>query len=202
MGEFDNELFVLNGEMYNEENSLGTLEEPVLTTIKRDVFLVYSKLHYFVTVGKNDYDRTQNLKMLYNWDLWGPCIILLLLSSCLYIKAPIESKDSIFSVMYFFSIYGAIAVALNALILGIKCSFFAILSLVGYCLFPFAVISFISLIIPYFFVKLAFTLISIFHIYRVLQTSINEVAPDEKKVLILYPISLFFFSVAFLILIN
>lgn len=202
MSNFDKEQFVISGEIYNEGNSGGTLNEPILITIKRDIFLVYSKLHYFITVGKNDFDRTYNLKMLYNWDLWGPCILLLVLSSCLYIKAPIESKDKIFSVMYFFSIYGAIAVALNALILGIKCSFFAILSLIGYCLFPFTVISFVSLIIPYFFVRLVFTLISIFHICRILQLSINEVTPKEKKVLILYPISLYFFSVAFLVLIN
>lgn len=202
MSDFDKELFVISGEIYKEENSDGTLNEPILTTIKRDAFLVYSKLRYFVTFGKNDFDRTYNLKMLYNWDLWGPCILLLVLSSCLYIKAPIESKDNIFSVLYFFSTYGAIAVSLNALILGIKCSFFAILSLIGYCLFPFTIISFISLIIPYFYMKLIFTLISIFHICRILQLSISEVTPKEKKTLILYPISLFFFSVAFLVLIN
>ncbi|KAH8583935.1 YIP1 like transporter GTpase interacting factor having 5 transmembrane domain [Cryptosporidium sp. chipmunk genotype I] len=202
MSNTDKDLFAVSGDMYNEENSGGTLNEPIMKTVKRDVFLIYNKLHYFITAGKNEFDRAYNLKMLYNWDLWGPCIILLVLSSSLYIKAPVESKDKIFSVLHFFSIYGAIAVALNAQILGINCSFFAIISMVGYCIFPFTVISLISLIIPYFFVKLIFTIISITHIYRIIQISINEIAPEEKRILILYPISLFLFSVAFLVLIN
>lgn len=201
MSNVDKDLFVVSGDIYNEENS-GTLSEPILKTVKRDIFLIYSKLHYFITAGKSEFDRTYNLKMLYNWDLWGPCVLLLILSSCLYIKAPVESKDKIFSVLNFFSIYGAIAISLNAQILGINCSFFALLSMVGYCIFPFAVISLISLIIPYFFVKLIFTVISIIHIYRIILLSINDVVLKEKKTLILYPISLFFFSVAFLVLIN
>ncbi|CUV06144.1 unnamed protein product [Cryptosporidium hominis] len=202
MSEIDKDIFVVSGDIYNGEESGGTLNEPIMKTVKRDVFLIYNKLHYFITAGKNEFDREYNLKMLYNWDLWGPCIILLVLSSCLYIKAPVENKDKIFSVLHFFSIYGTVAIALNARILGINCSFFAILSIVGYCIFPFTVISLISLIIPYFFVKLIFTILSITHIYKVMQLSMNEIAPEEKKVLILYPISLFFFSVAFLVLIN
>lgn len=196
------DIFAINGEIHNKSDSTGTLNEPVLVTIKRDLLFVCNKISFFISFSKKDFDPVNNMQILYNWDLWGPCLFLLILSSCLYIKAPIESKDNTFSAIYFFSFYGSISIALNALILGTKCSFFAILSLVGYCLFPFTMVSFISLFVPHLFIKSIFTLISFIHIYRIVFNSIGSVAPEEKKFVILYPISLFFIAIAFLVLVH
>ncbi|KAF7457284.1 Yip1 domain-containing protein [Cryptosporidium felis] len=196
----ESNIFSVGRETLSEGGSNGTLNEPVITTVKRDALLVYNKLYYFIS-GKNE-TETNNMKVLLNWDLWGPCILLLVMSSCLYVKAPIGSKDSIFYAIYFFSVYGVVTIALNALILGVKCSFFAILSLIGYCLFPFTVVSFISLFIPNFFVRLIFTIMSIVQVYRVISISVTSISPEEKKILILYPMFLFFFVVAFLVMIH
>jgi protein YIPF6 len=57
--------------------SLQTLDEPVGTTILRDLKRVAVKLRYVVLPGSSQEDTQRELQ---NWDLWGPLILCLVLS--------------------------------------------------------------------------------------------------------------------------
>ena len=56
--------------------SLQTLNEPVLTTIMRDVKEVGAKLRIVLLPTSTD----ETVKKLQSWDLWGPLILCLALS--------------------------------------------------------------------------------------------------------------------------
>lgn len=194
--------FSLDGNIFKKNESEGTLDEPISTTIKRDLLLIYKKIYYLVSNNEKGSDRINDLQMLHNWELWGPSLFLLTLSMCLYLKAPSESKDNIFSTIYFISVYGGISATVNTLILSTKPSFFAIISLIGYCIFPLAVTSLISLFFPYFFIMLVFVTISNVYIFRIIANLVGNITPEEKRFVVFYPISLFFIAITFLILIH
>ncbi|KAH7647476.1 hypothetical protein FG379_000692 [Cryptosporidium bovis] len=201
MDEFIQNEFSLNGNISERDGSEGALNEPILTTIKRDLLLIYRKVNYLILYNGESSNTINDLQMLHNWELWGPCLFILVLSSCLYLKAPSESKDNVFSTIYFVSIYGSILIAMNSLILGAKSSFFAIISLIGYCIFPLTIVSLTSLFFPYF-VLLIFTIISNGYIFKIIVNMIGNITPEEKKLIVLYPISLFFIAITFLILVH
>ncbi|KAK6588778.1 hypothetical protein RS030_2224 [Cryptosporidium xiaoi] len=201
MDEFIQNEFSLNGNISERDGSGGALNEPISTTIKRDLLLIYKKVNYLILYNGESSNTINDLQMLHNWELWGPCLFILVLSSCLYLKAPSESKDNVFSTIYFVSIYGSILIAMNSLILGAKSSFFAIISLIGYCIFPLTIVSLTSLFFPYF-VLLIFTIISNGYIFKIIVNMIGNITPEEKKLIVLYPISLFFIAITFLILVH
>jgi len=59
--------------------TLRTLDEPVCTTITRDLMVVYEKVKLvLMPVGIGDNEAA--LKRLRSWDLWGPLILCLVLS--------------------------------------------------------------------------------------------------------------------------
>lgn len=58
-------------------HSSMTLDEPVWTTIKRDLQQVGSKLHVVLLPREN---QDGVLKKLKDWDLWGPLLVCLTLS--------------------------------------------------------------------------------------------------------------------------
>ena len=62
--------------------TITTLDEPVLETIMRDLRQVYAKLRIvLLPIGR---DSSQSiLQKLREWDLWGPLLVCLMLSSIL-----------------------------------------------------------------------------------------------------------------------
>lgn len=83
--------FSIQYEMDNSRSS-QTLTEPVLDTIKRDLFLIYSNLK--LVVIPNPY-RDDPGKALRDWDLWGPFIFVLLLGINLSWSASIQKVISL-----------------------------------------------------------------------------------------------------------
>ena len=68
-----------------------TLDEPVLTTITRDLSSVASKLRVVLRpsafAGGQSFEDSGVLQALKDWDLWGPLLICLSLSCSLSINA-------------------------------------------------------------------------------------------------------------------
>jgi len=65
----------------NQSNrTLRTLDEPVCTTISRDLMVVYEKVK-LVMVPTGVGNSQDAVKRLRSWDLWGPLILCLILSS-------------------------------------------------------------------------------------------------------------------------
>jgi len=107
-----------------------TLDEPVLTTIMRDV---RSFAHLLLqTVGWNQKEVASRRE----WDLWGPLIFCLVISLVLGLKAPNSQKSQTFSVVFSLIWLGQALITSNIKLLGGSISYLHALSITGYSLFP------------------------------------------------------------------
>lgn len=119
---------------------LGTLDEPVSQTIMRDLTMVGNKMMCVLN------PRKANIQTLKNWDLWGPLILCLMLASLLSWFAPPAQKSLVFASVFVIVWLGAAVVTVNALLLGGNISFFQSVCVLGYCIFPLNIASFICLL--------------------------------------------------------
>ena len=119
---------------------LGTLDEPVSHTIMRDVTMVGNKMMCVLN------PRKANIQTLKNWDLWGPLILCLMLATLLSWFAPYEQKSLVFASVFVIVWLGAAVVTVNALLLGGNISFFQSVCVLGYCIFPLNIASFVCLL--------------------------------------------------------
>ena len=119
---------------------LGTLDEPVSQTIMRDLTMVGNKMMCVLN------PRKANIQTLKNWDLWGPLILCLMLATLLSWFAPYEQKSLVFASVFVIVWLGAAVVTVNALLLGGNISFFQSVCVLGYCIFPLNIASFICLL--------------------------------------------------------
>lgn len=117
----------------NNSGPVGTLDEPVLTTIMRDLRQVGNKLRYVLLPASRQNDT---LKELRNWDLWGPLLLCLVLSILLSLSAPVGQASLVFASVFVIVWAGAGVVTLNAQLLGGQISFFQSVCVLGYCIFP------------------------------------------------------------------
>ena len=58
----------------NEYISKSTLDEPIKTTLKRDLLIIATKVKYVIIPKMTE----RKIEELYNWDLWGPLIFCFL----------------------------------------------------------------------------------------------------------------------------
>lgn len=150
-------------------------------------------------------------------DLWGPFLLTLLLSCTLAFRTQKDASTIITSV--FFTMWvGSLVVYLNANFLGSEMyswakyrSFFQSACMLGYCLFPLNVVSFITMIIGnYIPSPIKLTLVGFSFIWAtlcknmVISASIafmGELVPQTKRKLALYPVCLFYIFLSWFVLI-
>ena len=105
-------------------DSLLMLDEPVTTTILRDLKRIATKLKIVLlpidrsSSSSNNNNNNTTLKELRDWDLWGPLILCIALSLHLSITAPDGQGSLIFSAVFFIIWVGAAVVTINAQLLG------------------------------------------------------------------------------------
>jgi len=140
-----------------------TLDEPVLTTLGRDLKSVWCKLKIVLlprtsfsssqqgentigyswrdTYSSENANNQETLRMLRDWDLWGPLLVCLLLSTLLSLTSSTgsETNSSTFSTVFLLVWIGSLVVTVNAQLLGGTISLFQSLSVMGYSVFPLAV---------------------------------------------------------------
>jgi len=122
---------------FSARGGLNTLDEPVVETLMRDLRSVWEKLKIvLLPLGQS---RDSVLEKLRDWDLWGPLLVCLLLSSILSSTAPGDSGSLVFAAVFVIVWVGAAAVTLNAQLLGGKISFLQSVCILGYCVFPLTV---------------------------------------------------------------
>jgi len=119
----------------------STLDEPVLTTIMRDLRQVATKLRYVLLPAGRQSDT---LKELRNWDLWGPLLLCLVLSILLSMSAPVGQASLVFASVFVIVWAGAAVVTVNAQLLGGQISFFQSVCVLGYCIFPLVLASLLA----------------------------------------------------------
>ena len=177
----------------NEYISKSTLDEPIKTTLKRDLLIIATKVKYVIIPKMTE----RKIEELYNWDLWGPLIFCFLYSIALS-TGNNNSETSIFVLVFAIFWIGGFIITFNEKFLGAQIGICQVLSLLGYGMFPTTVagvvIGFCK--ITNIFVKLVFVLVGlVWSVIASVGFFSNLVEPD-KKLLAVFPVFLFLFSLS------
>ncbi|MBA0723990.1 hypothetical protein Golax_020701 [Gossypium laxum] len=174
----------------------NTLTEPVLDTVKRDLWRIVSNLK--LVVFPNPF-REDPGKALRDWDLWGPFFFIVFLGVALSWSASVK-KSQVFAVAFALLAAGAVILTLNVLLLGGHIIFFQSLSLLGYCLFPLDVGALICMLKDNVVAKVIIVCLALawssWAAYPFMSSAVNP----NRKALALYPVLLMYLSVGFLII--
>ncbi|XP_071951474.1 protein YIPF6-like [Antedon mediterranea] len=183
----------------DDETAFSTLDEPIRETIMRDLNAVFSKFLHVL------YPK-QSKTLLREWDLWGPLILCTLLAMMLQASDEKKTEQPQFSEVFVLVSFGSVIVTLNSKLLGGLISFFQTVCILGYCLLPLNVaLIFCRLLLLssnqyLFIVRLIVTFIAFFWSTLASLAFLADSQPPNKKGLALYPICLFYFVIAWLIL--
>lgn len=191
------------------ETPLYSLDEPISQTILRDVQSVWSKMLY-VLKPQSAQDAGAGLK---DWELWGPLVLSIFLSLLLFFSAngglgasysSIEVQKQrrfAFALVYVFVIVGSSVVTLNAQLLGSRLSFFQCICVLGYCLFPLVVAALANLFFlraPRWF-RLLTVLPALVWATRVASSFMKNLIESKRKLLAVYPVTLFYIAISAII---
>lgn len=172
-----------------------TIDEPVFTTIKREVNGVWQKFGYvIIPSGKSK-------RLLHDWDLWGPLFITLSLAGTLASSQKTQSTE-VFTGVFFILWFGAIVITLNNQLLGGTLSFFQSVCVLGYCILPLVIISgFLRLVaISHVWLRLVFVIIAFTWSILASMGFLANSASSNRKALVVYPIVLFYTVISWLIM--
>ena len=193
--QFENPNIEINQENQNTSISKMTLDEPVLTSLKRDLFLIYNKLKHVITPRFSSH----KIEELYNWDLWGPLIFCFLLAISL---SNDNNESSTFVLIFSIFWIGGLIITFNGQFLGANIGICQMICLLGYCSFP---ITLSGIIIGFFGVKSSW--IKCFLVFFTFLWSclasvgfINALVSRDKELITLIPIILFFATLALFVL--
>ncbi|KAK2963276.1 putative ATP-dependent RNA helicase DRS1 [Blattamonas nauphoetae] len=198
----------IDGEMENPtqlDDPNSTLNEPIRASLLRDFGSIGKKLLLVIKPSRHTY----LYEALKDWDLWGPLLIGLVLGSFLALRAPEKQAGFLFSAFFVIMWLGAFCVTANVSLLKGKLSFFQSMSVLGYCVSPFALSAIISYFVNLFaspkvvfVVKLVATIIA--YVWSLIATypMFKGVVESNKTVLVIYPLCLFYFALGWLVVIK
>eukprot|EP00741_Cyanophora_paradoxa_P006543 tig00001024_g6333.t1 len=167
-----------------------TLDEPVSTTLLRDLKKIVSKLGHVMVPRKH---ATNQLR---SWDLWGPLILCMMLAIMLSVSAPHLQSALVFSAVFVIVWCGAAVVTVNALLLGGTISFFQSVCVLGYCIFPLNLACFFGLLSRNFIVHTILTLAGFVYSTVASVPFVGNIMPPNRKALAVYPVLLFYLCIA------
>lgn len=176
-----------------------TLDEPVLTTIARDLRRVGTKLRVVLAPGAS---QTDALKELRDWDLWGPLLLCLVLSIILSMSAPINQASLVFASVFIIVWAGAGIVTLNAKLLGGNVSFFQSVCVLGYCIFPLVIAAFLCFLWRNSIFRTLVVSGSLVWAMRASVVFMSEMVAASRRALALFPVSLFYVVIAWLVYVQ
>ncbi|KAJ3053194.1 Yip1 member 6, partial [Rhizophlyctis rosea] len=170
--------------------AVDTLDEPVSATIMRDLKSIGGKLKQ-VLLPKGD-----NKNILRDWDLWGPLLLCLALSIRLSVTS--EKPEYMFTTIFVIVWCGAGVVTLNSKLLGGKMSFFQSVCVLGYCIFPLVLASFLSLILTWVIVRVPIVGVAFAWAVYASVGFLSDVSLGKRKILATYPMVLFYFIIGWM----
>jgi protein YIPF6 len=188
---------VAGGERLEQRRFMGgdTLDEPVATTLMRDIKAVGTRLRRVVWIYSTETDQ--------EWDLWGPLIFCLLISTTLSMIAPNHQSSIVFSGLFALIWIGQGLVTLNIKLLGGSISYFHALCVAGYSLFPLVFAALLSSFVGSKIIRLIVDVVmvawAIFAATRGLQHS--GVLPS-RVFLASFPVALFYTGVGWICVIS
>ena len=189
--------------------NLNTLDEPIKTTVMRDLKAIGEKLKYVLLPGS----RHDHMRGLRDWDLWGPFLLCMILSVLLSFQAgaigagSVNGGDSqsgyVFAMVFVLVWVGAAVVTVNAALLKGRVSFFQCLCVLGYCIAPLVIAALMSAFFSTFkahLAKLGVVMVGFLWSTTASVGFIGELVPDDRRALGVYPVGLFYFTLAWVIL--
>ncbi|EFX89670.1 hypothetical protein DAPPUDRAFT_40598 [Daphnia pulex] len=188
----------INGEGKPEFN---TLDEPIRLTIVRDLKAVGNKFFHVL------YPRQQT-SLLTEWDLWGPLILCTFMALLLQGRSDSTDHDGgpEFAEVFVIVWVGAMAVTINTKLLGGTISFFQSVCVLGYCLLPLSIALALCRIVLllqqntlFFVLRCGFSLTAFFWAVWAAIKFLGDSSPPRRKILAGYPIGLFYFVIAWLV---
>eukprot|EP01137_Pigoraptor_chileana_P014910 Opistho-2@70152 len=186
-------------EQTEEDDHLDTLDEPVSVTIKRDALMVAKK---FLQILSPRADK----RILHDWDLWGPLILCVTLAMILRESASESQKSLVFSGVFVIVWCGAGVVTLNSKLLGGNINFFQSVCVLGYCIFPLTISAVLGDIAAsvFQFAWMRFTVVGVGFAWSIFASIgfLGGSQPQNRKALAVYPIVLFYFVIAWLIVVQ
>ncbi|PFH53173.1 hypothetical protein AMATHDRAFT_138307 [Amanita thiersii Skay4041] len=179
-------------------SGLDTLDEPITTTIARDLFSIYSKLIQVLYPR-----RTTGREVLRDWDLWGPLLLCLVLGIMLSINAPPAQSLGVFTSVIVICSLGALVVTIQAKLLGGRVSFFQGLCVLGYCIAPLDVAALISCFVRVIYIRAPIALLAWAWCIWASVNFLDGTKIEQQRILLaVYPLLLFYFILAWMILIQ
>ena len=180
------------------ELSEETLNEPISTTIYRDLYLIYTKLKFVINPYTSNEVKSYHIKQ---WDLWGPLLLVVFLACTLAVNSTDKSQTVILVFLIFW--LGSFLVFLNAHLLGVKTSIFQIFCLLGYCLFPLNVSAFILSFTKLFDI-FRFIIVAITCAWSLYSASsfLQNLSMPEQRYLVLYPSILLYIYISWFIFVT
>jgi len=175
-----------------------TLNESILKTISRDLYLIYTKLKFVIIPFGSIEQKSFHIKQ---WDLWGPLLLNTMLACTLAMKS--EDKSQIVILIFAIFWIGSFILFLNANFLGVKSSIYQMICLVGYCLFPLNVSALIVAIFN-IHILIKFCIVGITCFWSIFASCdfIKTITEQGQKYLVLYPFILFYLYLSWFILSN
>ncbi|WVO13445.1 hypothetical protein L204_101061 [Cryptococcus depauperatus] len=175
-----------------------TLDEPVSTTVMRDLKSIYSKLTLILYPPQGGHHQ-----LLRDWDLWGPLVICLAFAIILSVDAPQDQSMQVFSLVVSLITVGSVIITVNSKLLGGKVSFFQSLCVLGYALAPILVASIIAFFVRNIFVRIPVTLACwAWSVWASMNFFNGTQLPESRTFLAVYPMCLFFFVLSWMIIIQ
>eukprot|EP00168_Porphyra_purpurea_P012009 TRINITY_DN3116_c0_g1_i6.p1 TRINITY_DN3116_c0_g1~~TRINITY_DN3116_c0_g1_i6.p1 ORF type:complete len:236 (-),score=76.37 TRINITY_DN3116_c0_g1_i6:142-849(-) len=184
----------------------STIDEPVSETILRDVRLVGRRLSLVMLPGVSASARSAALR---DWDLWGPLFVCMSLAVLLSVESSGEGS-LLFSLIFVIVWAGAAVVTINGQLLGGRLAFFGSVCLLGYCIAPLLVAAGGCALVNAtvgggIAVVVRFALVVTGLAWSVWASSsfmADASFPEGRKLLALYPVLLFYLSLAWMVLIG
>ncbi|KAF9112878.1 hypothetical protein BGX27_002635 [Mortierella sp. AM989] len=174
---------------------IDTLDEPVSETLLRDLRNVGAKLQQVLyPKGRKD--------ILKDWDLWGPLLMCLTLSIVLSARAQPDQKITVFTWIFIIVWMGSAVVTVNAKLLGGRVSFFQSVCVIGYCLFPLVLVSIVSILVPSIYIRLPLCGVAFGWASWASLGFLSDSNLANRRALGVYPLFLFYFIIAWMILIS
>jgi len=182
----------------SDEEEIGTLDESISLTLKRDLQAIGKKF-FHVVIPK------QSTSLLRDWDLWGPLILCIILATLLQSGENDGAPEfaQVFAIVWI----GASVVTLNSKLLGGMISFFQCVCVLGYCVLPLVIALIACKII---LIAKPSTLLFAIRCVVVLSTFVwscfastaflGDSQPRNRKPLAVYPICLFYFVISWMVL--
>ncbi|EJU04801.1 Yip1-domain-containing protein [Dacryopinax primogenitus] len=178
---------------------VDSLDEPVTTTLARDLLSIYSKVVQVLWPRR----KGQAREVLRDWDLWGPFIFCLSLAIMLSINAPPTQSLGVFTGVVVIVSVGSVIITFNAKLLGGRVSFFQSLCALGYCIFPLVVAALVGTFVHILLVRLPVTLVALaWSVWASVNFLDGTHIETQRILLAVYPQCLFYFVLAWMILIQ